>query len=122
MVLLEHELTIQSAQAFIDNYPLIGKNGWNIVSAAQINETPYDGAQDTTGPVTSAGTLQDDVTSESTLPSSSASESTTSCESTSNVGQTWSSDFNGASRTTASAVLALRVTLFAGVAQAGWLF
>lgn len=120
--MLEHELTVQSAQAFIDNYPLIGQNGWNIVSAAQMNEPPYDddggGAQDAIGPVTSAGTLQDDVTP--TLPSSSASQSTTSCESTSTVGPSWSSDFNGVSRTTASAVLALRVTLFASVA--GWLF
>ena len=117
MILLEHELTVQSAQAFIDNYPLIDKNGWNIVSAAQMNGTPYDEAQDAAGPVTSAGILQDDVTS--TLPSSSASQSTTSCESTSTVGQSRSSDFNGGSRTTASAVLALRVTLFASVA--GWL-
>lgn len=118
LILLEHELTVQSAQAFIDSYPLIGKNGWNVVSAAQINGTPYDNAHDATGPVTSAGILQDDVTS--TLPSSSASQSTTSCESTSTVGQSRSSDFNGVSRSTVSAVLALEVTLFASVA--GWLF
>jgi len=47
LIILEHELSDESVQAFIDNYPLIGANGWNPVSVAQLDglEEPYQNPQ-----------------------------------------------------------------------------
>jgi len=54
LIILEHELTNDTAQAFINNYYLIPNNNWNAVSAAEMDgqNKPYQNAQGTTGAVT----------------------------------------------------------------------
>jgi len=37
LMILEHELTEQSSQAFIDAYPLMVSTGWNLQSAAEVS-------------------------------------------------------------------------------------
>jgi hypothetical protein len=56
LIILEHELTNDSAQAFIDNHYLIPDNNWNAISAAEMDglNKPYQNAEGTTGPVTYA--------------------------------------------------------------------
>jgi hypothetical protein len=52
LLILEHELTDNSAQAFIDAYPLIVTTGWNIMSAAQMEgQTVYLNSKDGLSPV-----------------------------------------------------------------------
>jgi chitin deacetylase len=54
LIILEHELTNDTAQAFINNYNLISSNGWNAISAAEMDgqNRPYQNAVGTTGAVT----------------------------------------------------------------------
>lgn len=55
LIILEHELTNDTAQAFMNNYYLIPKNNWKAVSAAELHgNKPYQNAVGTTGPVTYA--------------------------------------------------------------------
>ncbi|OCH94080.1 carbohydrate esterase family 4 protein [Obba rivulosa] len=37
LIILEHELSDMSVQAFIDAYPLIGQHGWKFVSVAEVS-------------------------------------------------------------------------------------
>jgi len=71
LIILEHEITPQQVQIFIDSYPYMKSNGWNLVSVARLGPTgsAYQNANGTVGPVTS-----DDVV----LGSSSRSTSTSS--------------------------------------------
>ncbi|KAL5530059.1 hypothetical protein ACEPAF_6316 [Sanghuangporus sanghuang] len=49
LIILEHELTNDTVQAFIDAYPMIGQNGWNAISQVQLNSswtTYQDGEED----------------------------------------------------------------------------
>lgn len=59
LIILEHELSDQSVQAFIDAYPLIEQNGWNMMSAARCySDTAYhNAASSTSDQVTPAGIL-----------------------------------------------------------------
>lgn len=54
LIILEHELTNDTAQAFINNYYLIARNGWKAKSAAEMDglNKPYQNAQGTTGAAT----------------------------------------------------------------------
>ncbi|TFY80616.1 hypothetical protein EWM64_g3396 [Hericium alpestre] len=54
LVILEHELNDATVQVFIDNFPLIKSNGWNVVSIAQMDKLnqPYQNAVGTVGAVT----------------------------------------------------------------------
>lgn len=52
LVILEHELSDQSVQAFIDAYPVMKSNGWNVVSVARMDgQAPYQNSPDSTGDV-----------------------------------------------------------------------
>ena len=52
LVILEHELTTNAAQTFIDAYPLITQNGWKIVSVAQMEgQGAYLNSNDSVSPV-----------------------------------------------------------------------
>ena len=51
-MILEHELTPESATAFIDAYPLMSTTGWKIVSATQIQGLGvYLNSKDSLSPV-----------------------------------------------------------------------
>ncbi len=54
LIILEHELTDDTAQAFINNYYLMPSNNWRTVSAAKMDglNKPYQNAKGTTGSVT----------------------------------------------------------------------
>ncbi len=56
LIILEHELRNDTAQAFINNYYLMPSNNWTVVSAAEMNglNKPYQNAEGTTGAVTYA--------------------------------------------------------------------
>ncbi|KAF8505848.1 glycoside hydrolase/deacetylase [Russula emetica] len=60
LIILEHELTNDTAQAFINNYYLIPSNNWKAVSAAEMDglNKPYQNAEGTTGPVTYAAVVR----------------------------------------------------------------
>ncbi|KAI0068746.1 glycoside hydrolase/deacetylase [Artomyces pyxidatus] len=59
LIILEHELSDQSVQAFMDNFPLIAANGWKPVSVVETDgqSKPYQNAVGSTGAVTSANIL-----------------------------------------------------------------
>ncbi|KAJ6522862.1 hypothetical protein B0H19DRAFT_1202272 [Mycena capillaripes] len=54
LIILEHELSKQSAAAFIAAYPLMQQNGWDLVSLARLvgNNVTYQNAASNTSPVT----------------------------------------------------------------------
>ncbi|KAF7336102.1 Carbohydrate esterase family 4 protein [Mycena venus] len=54
LIILEHELSTQSAAAFIAAYPLMQQNGWDLVSLASLvgNNVTYQNAASNTSPVT----------------------------------------------------------------------
>lgn len=55
LIILEHELSTESVQAFITAYPLMKSNGWNITSAARLaGAQPWQNAADANSPVTPA--------------------------------------------------------------------
>jgi len=74
LIILEHELSNQSVQAFIDAYPVMKANGWNITSAAQLaGNIPYQNADSSTAPVTPAnGVIVGDINSSEAPAASSA--------------------------------------------------
>ncbi|KAI0254781.1 hypothetical protein BJV78DRAFT_1370340 [Lactifluus subvellereus] len=128
LIILEHELTDQSVQAFIDNYPLIGVNNWKPVSVVELDglNAPYQNAQGTTGPVTAADILTDVNASSPPLglagpgkaaasnSSSSTTDHSTSSSASSTAGANGSIKNNGASSTSTPGVLRLIVmTVFA---------
>jgi chitin deacetylase len=65
LIILEHELSTQSVNAFIAAYPVMKANGWNITSAAQLaGNLPYLNSAGSTSPVTPAnGVLVGDINS-----------------------------------------------------------
>jgi len=134
LIILEHELSDESVQAFIDNYPLIGANGWNPVSVAQLDglKAPYQNAQGTTP--TNAGVLENDpntspfypsstvpgtvstsTTSLSTTTSSTSSAASTLATSGSSVKDNGAGAGAGLTSNSASTILTLTVAVFAGV-------
>jgi peptidoglycan/xylan/chitin deacetylase (PgdA/CDA1 family) len=65
LIILEHELTNQSVEAFISAYPVMKANGWNITSTAQLaGNVAYQNAGGSTDPVTPAdGVILGDINS-----------------------------------------------------------
>ncbi|CAE6485274.1 unnamed protein product [Rhizoctonia solani] len=77
LVILEHELSTQSVQIFMDNYPLIAQNGWKPTSIPGIaGGNWYLNSADDTSPVTTVGIAQP-------VPTLTPSTSTTSSNSSS---------------------------------------
>lgn len=59
LIILEHELTNDTVSAFIDAFPMIKQNGWNIVSVAELDgNSAYFNADGDTGTVSPATLLQ----------------------------------------------------------------
>ncbi|KAF8076387.1 hypothetical protein FPV67DRAFT_1471515, partial [Lyophyllum atratum] len=93
---LEHEISDQSVQAFIDNYPLIKPNGWGTGSLARlVGNATYQNSKDSNSPVTFAGIIggsapqsippQNPTTAGQTSTSQSARTTTTSATTTGNT-------------------------------------
>jgi hypothetical protein len=63
LIILEHELTDDTAQGFINNYNLIPSNNWKAVSAAKMDgqNKPYQNAVGTTGAVTYAAVVRKQI-------------------------------------------------------------
>ncbi|CAE6516814.1 unnamed protein product [Rhizoctonia solani] len=77
LCILEHELSTQSVNIFITNFPLIAQNGWTAKSIAGALDAPfYQNSADNTSPVTTVSVGQP-------VPTLTASTSTTSSNSTS---------------------------------------
>jgi chitin deacetylase len=75
LIILEHELSNQSVQAFQQAYPLMVSQGWKLPSVAAINGTGiYLNAMNTTSPVNAVnGVLLSEVNAPTSTPSSYAS-------------------------------------------------
>ena len=84
LIILEHELTNQTVQAFIDAYPLMISSGWQVESTAQVNDTSvYLNSEDGNSPVEQVnGVLVQQTYS---LPGSSTSSGPSSPTSTGNT-------------------------------------
>ena len=65
LIILEHELSSQSVQAFIDAYPLMVSSGWNITSTAELaGNVAYQNSDSSISPVTPAnGVIVGDINS-----------------------------------------------------------
>ncbi|THH19768.1 hypothetical protein EW146_g1440, partial [Bondarzewia mesenterica] len=58
LIILEHELMNSTVQAFMDGFPLMQSNGWNLVSVARLSGgNVYQNSDNSTGPVIGAGLL-----------------------------------------------------------------
>ena len=88
LIILEHELSNESVQAFMAGYPLMKQNNWTLVSVAELNgQSAYQNAASDTSPVTlvqltaggngGAGLTTSTSTSTSTQSSTSTSDSHT---------------------------------------------
>ncbi|KAH9060911.1 carbohydrate esterase family 4 protein [Lactarius vividus] len=126
LIILEHELSDDSVQAFIDNYPLIGANSWRPVSVAQLDglNSPYQNAQGTNGTVTTSDIVNTSPSPlASTVPgttltrATSSSSTSSSSSATSTVTPDSSAKSNGAglASKSVSAVLMSTVAVLAGV-------
>ncbi|KAA1466513.1 glycoside hydrolase/deacetylase [Dentipellis sp. KUC8613] len=147
LVILEHELNDATVQAFIDNFPLVKSNGWNVVSIAQMDNAnkPYQNGDGTTGAVTAADILANagsvsanssvsaaPASSGSVAPASSGSANTPASASTSgSAGATKSSSSSSSSGTSSSNneskssganVISSPLVLMAGATLAGIAF
>jgi hypothetical protein len=100
LIILEHELTNDTAQAFIDNHYLIPDNNWNAISAAEMDgqNKPYQNTEGTLGPVTYAAVVRYNLN---------------------NMKRRNSNNTNGVVRTSTPAMLALCGAALTGVAA--WL-
>jgi len=72
LIILEHELSDQSVQAFITNFPSIASNGWQITNIPGTVSAPwYQNADTSNSTVTSMGVLPSAALPTSTVASSS---------------------------------------------------
>ncbi|KAG6821277.1 hypothetical protein H0H93_002387 [Arthromyces matolae] len=72
IIVLEHEITNESVNAFMDGYPLIAAAGWKTSSLAQlIGNGTYQNSNDSESPVNADGIIPDDTASTSQSSSSS---------------------------------------------------
>lgn len=128
LIILEHELSDESVHAFIDNYPLIGANGWNPVSVAQLDglKDPYQNVQETT--LANSGILENYISPfipSSTVPGTASTRTTslsTVTSSTSPVPTTLATpdssvedNGSGLASNSASAMLTVTVAVLTGV-------
>ncbi|KAK0468364.1 carbohydrate esterase family 4 protein [Desarmillaria tabescens] len=95
LIILEHELTNDTVQAFINAYPTMKSNGWNTTSVSRLvdNDSPYQNSD---------GTDDDSTVSVDGILVASTSSSTSSSSSTSDMSTT-PSQAAAAASTTASA-------------------
>jgi hypothetical protein len=77
LIILEHELSDQSVKAFVDAYPIMKSNGWNVMSAAQLSgAAPYQNSLSSNATVTPTnGIVVGDISSSSPPGSTTASSS-----------------------------------------------
>ena len=89
LVVLEHELSVQTVQVFMDMYPKIKAAGWQTMSLARINGSAvYQNAEDSTGPVTFVADITEADGQEPASSSSSATPSPSSSSSSSSSSST----------------------------------
>ncbi|KAJ3778896.1 carbohydrate esterase family 4 protein [Lentinula raphanica] len=90
LIILEHELSDESVQAFEAAYPVMKSNGWNLQSVAQIAAGGQSAYQNAIGINTGSVTPADIIIGETsnTLSSSAASTSTTSSSSSLSTSRT----------------------------------
>ncbi|THG95798.1 hypothetical protein EW026_g5905, partial [Hermanssonia centrifuga] len=94
LIILEHELTTSTVQAFIDAFPMIKGNGWDITSVSELYSSPYQNADGDNGavtPVTEVVAFDGTVSTSSTNSSGSSSSTTTAAGSASATPSTTSS-------------------------------
>ena len=130
LMILEHELTEQSSQAFIDAYPLMVSTGWNLQSAAEINGSDvYLNSKDSGSSVERAnGVLVDEFlslppgvsSSSSTSPSSSAPPIPSNTASGNPGSNTAQSGNNGSMRSTISKLAGAVGAIFLTVVFYAW--
>ncbi|KDN48117.1 hypothetical protein RSAG8_03133, partial [Rhizoctonia solani AG-8 WAC10335] len=77
LCILEHELSTQSVQIFINNFPLIAQNGWTPKSIAEALDAPfYQNSADNASPVTTVSVGQPVPTLAASVSTTTASNST----------------------------------------------
>ncbi|KLO11229.1 glycoside hydrolase/deacetylase [Schizopora paradoxa] len=70
LVILEHELYQETAQAFINSYPLLKQNGWNAVSVCRLfGDDAYQNGTSPDGETDGAFSVSTSTTSTSAAPS-----------------------------------------------------
>ncbi|KAK0206558.1 hypothetical protein DFS33DRAFT_1272999 [Desarmillaria ectypa] len=97
LIILEHELTTDTVQAFINAYPAMKSNGWNTTSVARLvdNDSAYQNSD---------GTDSDSTVSVDGIVVASTSSSTSSSSSTSKITTTQSQTPAAESTTTSASV------------------
>ncbi|KAA1466515.1 glycoside hydrolase/deacetylase [Dentipellis sp. KUC8613] len=120
LIILEHELSNGSVNAFMQGYPLMTQNGWQIESVARLQGlAPYWNAQNSSEPVISAGLLAGGqngtaIQTSTSAPASSAAQSAPTSSASS--GSSTSSG-NNANQSKSSGAVATGVTSFSIVAS-----
>lgn len=118
LLILEHELTPQSSQSFIDAYPLMMETGWKITSAAQMEGLgSYLNSNDSNSPVQKVdGVLGYQYTnlpgSSSMVPSSTLSTPPVPTNSSGTNSNTSQSNQNGSMQTIVSKFAGILGTIF----------
>ena len=119
LIILEHELSDLSVQAFIDAYPVMKQNQWNLLSVAQLDgDSAYQNSDSSTANVTPMGIVlsshnqtnpdgpQSSASSSAASPTSSSGSSAVSSSSSSAPSSTGAIQKNGASSALAAPHLA----------------
>jgi len=100
LIILEHELSDQSVQAFMDAYPIMKSNGWNTVSVAELSGGPvYQNSDNSTTPVTPGTVAILDV-----QPPPNSTSSTAASTSTSATSKSTSTSSSGGNHSTSGAI------------------
>jgi len=123
LMILEHELSVQSSQVFIDAYPAMVNAGWRLESAAQLNgNSAYLNSRDSNSPVERAeGVLAGQTYSSSSTPSSTVSPPSDATGSTNNPGSNTSqSGNNGSIQSTISKLAGALGAIFLTVVFYAW--
>ncbi|EIW76113.1 carbohydrate esterase family 4 protein [Coniophora puteana RWD-64-598 SS2] len=111
LVILEHELSNASVQSFIDAYPMMTSNKWNVVSLAALDGgASYQNAYDSSAPVAAANVGDLNVKA----PAAPASSSTTQASKPSGTtaGKPKAAQRNGGSYNEPVTFVSVGVTLF----------
>lgn len=124
-MILEHELSTQSAQAFIDAYPLMQSTGWKITSATQIEgESVYLNSKDSISPVQEVsgvlGYLYTNIPSSSSSIPSSTSPTPVPTNTSDANSNTSKSDKSESTRTVASKFTSVLGAILLTVAFYNW--
>jgi len=122
LMILEHELTNQTVEAFMDAYPIMLSTGWNMESAAAIGgNTVYLNSKDSTSPVEQAnGVLFGQTYSSLSTSSSSSTPGPTNTASNTTGSNTSQSGNNGSIRSTISTLGGALGAIFLTVVFYAW--